>query len=632
MKGKISKSSQSGQSLIEILIAMAIFSLITSSSVFLVLDAFISARQGGERTRATAMASEGIEATKSIHNRGWKYLTDGDHGIQINTDNPSNPYWEFNGSQNSIDQFTRIINVSSVNRDVTGDIIESGGTSDIDTKKITCSVTWEFTPNRTNNVVLSSYSTNYNGRNWKQSTKTDFDGGIKTDVQTTQVDDGEVQLSGGSGGIDWSNPQISGSYDALGDVNANDVFVSGDTAYLIRSSSGDDKLCIIDVTNKASPLLLGSLNLDSQANGIYVSGNYAYIASTLNGQELQIVDISNPGSLNIDGSFDALGRADANDVFVTGDTAYLVRSSSRDDELCIIDVTNKASPSLLGSLNLGAQANGIYVSGNYAYIASTSNNQELQIVDISNPGSLNIDGSFDALGRADANDVFVLINTAYLVRNNGKTAEHDFHILDVSNPGSIINIGSLDLNTNSNDIYISGNYAFLATEDISAEFKVIDISTPASPSVFGTADLNDDAYGIFVDEDYAFVADISNSAELYIISGAASGFATSGNLESSDFDTGSSSTLYNYIIWTAQVPPGTTLKFQIRTADTQVGLFGATWVGLDGTNSTYYETSGEVITTDPGASGTNWIQYKAYFEGDGITTSILEDITINYEI
>ncbi len=539
MKGKIFKFSQSGQSLIEILIAIAIFSLIISSSVFLILDTFISNRQGGERTRAVAIASEGIEAAKSIHNRGWKYLTNGDHGVQINTDNPSNTYWEFIGSQNSINQFTRIINVSSVNRDVAGDITQSGGAPDIDTKKVTSTVTWEFTPDRTNNVVLTSYFTNYNGRNWRQSTKDNFDGGVKTDVQTTQIDDGEVQLSGDSGIIDWSTPQIVGSYDTP-------------------------------------------------------------------------------------------GRADANDVFIVGDTAYLVRSSSRDDELCIIDVANKINPQLLGSLNLGAQANGIYIAGNYAYIASTSNNQELQIVDISNPGALSIDGSFDTPGVADANDVFIVGDTAYLVRDNWK-ANHDFHILNVSNPGSITIVGSLDLNTDSNDIYVSGDYAFVATESNSAEFKVIDISTPVTPSVFGTANLGDYATGIFVNGDYAFVANISNSAELYILSGGGNGFATSGNLESSNFDTGSSITIYNYIIWTAQVTSGTTLKFQIRTADTQAGLSGATWVGPDGTNSTYYETSGEVITTDPGASGTNWIQYKAYFEGDGTNTPILEDITINYE-
>jgi hypothetical protein len=53
-------------------------------------------------------------------------------------------------------------------------------------------------------------------------------------------------------------------------------------------------------------------------------------------------------------------------------------------------------------------------------------------------------------------------------------------------------------------------------------------------------------------------------------------------------------------------------------------------VGSDGTAATTYSTSGASITTDPGASGTQWIEWKAYLTGSGSATPVLEDVTVNY--
>jgi len=68
----------------------------------------------------------------------------------------------------------------------------------------------------------------------------------------------------------------------------------------------------------------------------------------------------------------------------------------------------------------------------------------------------------------------------------------------------------------------------------------------------------------------------------------------------------------------------------IRTASTEVGLSSATWVGSDGTDLTRYSTSGTGITTDPGASGTQWVQWKAFLSGSGTATPIVLDVTLKY--
>ncbi|MBU4370069.1 prepilin-type N-terminal cleavage/methylation domain-containing protein, partial [Patescibacteria group bacterium] len=63
--------NQSGQSLIELLIALGVFVLVVTAINFLSLDTYVADRAGGERTQATFLAKEGIEAAISISDNNW---------------------------------------------------------------------------------------------------------------------------------------------------------------------------------------------------------------------------------------------------------------------------------------------------------------------------------------------------------------------------------------------------------------------------------------------------------------------------------------------------------------------------------------------------------------------------------
>jgi len=130
--------NQQGQSLIELLVAMVVFILVISSIMFLVLDAHTANRQGGERSKAVLLAQEGSEAALSIAKQGWRNLTEGDHGIDSGSG-----VWEWLGNSNIIDKFTRKVTVEPVYRDGVGDIVQSGGILDPDTKKITSKINWD---------------------------------------------------------------------------------------------------------------------------------------------------------------------------------------------------------------------------------------------------------------------------------------------------------------------------------------------------------------------------------------------------------------------------------------------------------------------------------------------------------
>lgn len=150
--------SQWGQSIIEVIVAVAIFIIIASSSVVAVLGSLSTTRLAEEETQATLFASEGMEAVQSIRNQDWDNLTNGDHGLSN-----SGGIWSFSGTSDvdPSEKFTRVITVEDVQRDGNSDIVNSGGTVDQDTKKVSVAVSWNFTPTRSNTVSKVLYLTNW---------------------------------------------------------------------------------------------------------------------------------------------------------------------------------------------------------------------------------------------------------------------------------------------------------------------------------------------------------------------------------------------------------------------------------------------------------------------------------------
>jgi len=147
-----------GQMIIEVIVAVSIFIIIASSSVVTIIGSLNTARLSEEQSRATFLAVEGLEAVKSIRNQAWSNLIIGQHGIAT-----ASGVWAFVGTSD-IDfssKYTRVIDVMSVGRDGNGNILSAGGTIDSETKKITSTVSWNFSPTRNNSVVLTLYLTNW---------------------------------------------------------------------------------------------------------------------------------------------------------------------------------------------------------------------------------------------------------------------------------------------------------------------------------------------------------------------------------------------------------------------------------------------------------------------------------------
>ncbi|MFH0732005.1 MAG: PKD domain-containing protein, partial [Candidatus Omnitrophota bacterium] len=105
-----------------------------------------------------------------------------------------------------------------------------------------------------------------------------------------------------------------------------------------------------------------------------------------------------------------------------------------------------------------------------------------------------------------------------------------------------------------------------------------------------------------------------------------SAYQLTGNLIPAAHDMGEA-TDFGTISWAGS---NNTIKFQIRTSDTQVGLADEQFVGPLGTALDFYETSATAIFS--GHDGDRWIQYKAYLStANNSTTPSLSSVTITGE-
>jgi hypothetical protein len=306
---------------------------------------------------------------------------------------------------------------------------------------------------------------------------------------------------------------------STGFAHATDIEVSGNYAYCTFYYG----LQIFDISDATSPILISQL--PSTPMGpcfgpakITVSGNYAYIASWWRG--LTIVDISNPTSPSIVGSYDDDGYAW--DIFVSGHYAYIADGSMG---LQIVDISNPTSPTPVGSYDTPYDAVRVYISGNYAFIAADYSG--LYIINISNPHSPSLVNHWN-VGWTES--VFISGNYAYLGIKSYYDYRYRMFIIDIADPYNLRQIGSYNTSYMPTDISVSGHYAYLC--DFSQDYngvnsEVFDISNPSSPSFLATIDAI--AEGIFINGGYAYIADPFYGNKIFNISNPANPTFVGGN-------------------------------------------------------------------------------------------------------
>ncbi|MEO5626810.1 MAG: hypothetical protein ABIQ70_12445 [Dokdonella sp.] len=220
-----------------------------------------------------------------------------------------------------------------------------------------------------------------------------------------------------------------GRYDAalpasLAGRDVEDIPVDGGRAYLAVWGYG---VLIVDLADPMHPVELGRFEFPF-ATAIEAHGNRVSVASTTNGGIFKILDVSNPV---LPQELGLLATRQTYDLTVRGNYVYLFDDSAfRDGGLRIVNVANPAAPTLVGQDVGCAEADGVDVSadGNTTYMAcayDTTFANALRIVDTTNNarptllGSISLPGSPGLPDDNVAHSVVVAGNVAYVGNEDG---------------------------------------------------------------------------------------------------------------------------------------------------------------------------------------------------------------------
>lgn len=269
---------------------------------------------------------------------------------------------------------------------------------------------------------------------------------------------------------------------------AQDVVVVGSYAYVASGSAG---LRVIDVTNRANPVKVGSVSVAGGALKVCVSRGYALVTNT---QGVRVVDVRNPKAPKVVWSQN-MGCSGASSAFISGSYAYVTNMCSG---MTIVDVSNPVSPRILGSVPTKRGCRDVFVSGKYAYVADDS--RGLYVINVSNPNNPVVEYP----GRSGSvwylENVFVSGKYAYVNGYDGMMQD----IVDVGNPQHPAVVGHFDLPMffGTFDTFVYRNHAFLAADDL----RVVDVSDPANPVTLDTMPISG-GKNVFVSGAYAYLAD-----------------------------------------------------------------------------------------------------------------------------
>ena len=142
---------------IELLIAMTAFLLIPISVSAVANLGYKNRSYDNSYMKAIFYAEEGIEAARFIRAASWGNLEAGIYGISL-----ANGGWELMHDAPTTNRYTRILILSDVFRDASGNFSDTSGTADTNTKKVESKVSWTWLSLQNKEVSFVVYLTNGN--------------------------------------------------------------------------------------------------------------------------------------------------------------------------------------------------------------------------------------------------------------------------------------------------------------------------------------------------------------------------------------------------------------------------------------------------------------------------------------
>ena len=189
--------------------------------------------------------------------------------------------------------------------------------------------------------------------------------------------------------------------------------------------------------------------------------------------------------------------------------------------LSIIDISDPANPFQSGFIVTSDMTYDVYVSNEYAYVTLQSGGFE--IIDVSDPTTPLLTGTY-LTSNIHTSNICVIDAYAYIASDDWENSG-ELEIVDVSDPANPLLVGTYPISENTNDIYVTGGYAYVTTftnneTDFimnSGNLRVLNISDPTNPTLAGI--YNTSGYAtVYVNNNHAYLAD-SESGKLIVLSG-----------------------------------------------------------------------------------------------------------------
>lgn len=280
--------------------------------------------------------------------------------------------------------------------------------------------------------------------------------------------------------------------------SSTDIVVGGTTSTITNSAFQ---------LNGGSIFASGSIAASSSifTNGsLFVSGTIRF--ANASGSAL---DVNNVTQTTLKSTVSV--TSGANGVHVSGRYAYVAGNDAASG-FRIVDISDPAFPRQTTSVNTGLNVHDVFVAGQYAYLANST--AGLKIYDVSNPSAPSSVGTFLANGGSVVTDVFVVGKYAYTISSDA------LYVVDISDPATPTSVSSLAVGSGFHQIVVQGKYAYIA--DDTAGSKIIDISDPTRPVVISTIPALGTHYGIDVSGRYAYITERTDGIRIYDISNPAS--------------------------------------------------------------------------------------------------------------
>jgi|GEM_PF-479829 len=345
--------------------------------------------------------------------------------------------WAFSGSSDVTDIYTRQLSVV---------------TSGTNRKAITSTVTWPQAGGTTGSVTLTTELSN-----WKAATKV------------------------------WSNAIVAGSVQPTGTTANLKVFVNGNYAYIVRNAATNNFI-VVNLSTPTAPTIVSTTTFSGTPTNVFGSGGYAYVTTGTASTGLEIINVSNPAAPTLTKTVSFTGTGAAKGVYVNGNFAYVVRAADATagaNEFNVVNVTTPASATVVGGYNNDIAMNEVYMTGTYAYVATSSTTQEMLVVNVTTPTAPTLAATYNPATTLAALTVAGYGNTVLLGMSTTLDA------INITTPTTPTRLGTFTAAGTINDVEvdITNQYAFLGTTSTTGEFQVVNIATPSAMTLAKTVDV-----------------------------------------------------------------------------------------------------------------------------------------------